>query len=269
MVKNDDFSLLDSLGAEKLLGRGDMLFSSVSLTKPKRIQGALITDQEIKRIVSYIKEKSGGPNYITEIVERQKVRGVAGVGMDGGSNDDDELFQEAKELIINSGKASASFLQRRLSIGYARAARLLDILEESGIIGPSNGAKAREIMVSKEQYEAMIEDGVAGARLHDQATAQAPDNYLGDDGEKPEGESEDDDSSDSDEEVNDDSGDKKLSNSTVDDEGEVPEFMSENPDGYEGEDEDIVPTSSPVEKKSEKGPEKDSDNSNFERYFSR
>jgi S-DNA-T family DNA segregation ATPase FtsK/SpoIIIE len=267
----DSRTILDSLGAEKLLGRGDMLFSSVSLTKPKRIQGALITDQEIKRIVSYIKEKSGGPNYITEIVERQKVRGVAGVGMDGGSNDDDELFQEAKELIINSGKASASFLQRRLSIGYARAARLLDILEESGIIGPSNGAKAREIMVSKEQYEAMIEDGVAGARLHDQATAQAPDNYLGDDGEKPEGESEDEDndSSDSDEEVNDDSGDKKLSNSTVDDEGEVPEFMSENPDGYEGEDEDIVPTSSPVEKKSEKGPEKDSDNSNFERYFSR
>ncbi len=177
----DSRTILDSLGAEKLLGRGDMLFSSVALTKPKRIQGALITDQEIKRIVSYIKEKSGEPNYVTEIVERQKVRGVAGVGIDGGSDDDDELFEEAKELIINSGKASASYLQRRLAVGYARAARLLDLLEEAGIIGPSNGAKPREIMVTKEQYEAMLDDGVAGTRLHDQATAVAPESYLGGD----------------------------------------------------------------------------------------
>lgn len=178
----DSRTILDALGAEKLLGRGDMLFTNVSLTKPKRIQGALITDQEIKRVVTYIKDKSGSPTYITEIVERQKVRGVAGVGIDGGSDDDDELFQEAKELIINSGKASASFLQRRLSIGYARAARLLDILEEAGVIGPANGAKPREIMVTKEQYAAMIQDGVAGTRLHNQATAEAPDEYLEEDG---------------------------------------------------------------------------------------
>lgn len=174
----DSRTILDSLGAEKLLGRGDMLFSNVSLTKPKRIQGALITDKEIKRVVSYIKEKSGSPTYISEIVERQKVRGVAGVGLDGASDDDDELFEEAKELIINSGKASASFLQRRLSVGYARAARLLDILEEAGIIGPANGAKPREILVSKEQYAALIQDGVAGARLHNQDTAEAPEHYL-------------------------------------------------------------------------------------------
>lgn len=186
----DSRTILDALGAEKLLGRGDMLFTNVSLTKPKRIQGALISDQEIKRVVTYIKDKSGSPTYITEIVERQKVRGVAGVGIDGGSDDDDELFQEAKELIINSGKASASFLQRRLSIGYARAARLLDILEEAGVIGPANGAKPREIMVTKEQYEAMIQDGVAGTRLHNQATAQAPDEYLDEDGSLSEDEEE-------------------------------------------------------------------------------
>jgi hypothetical protein len=174
----DSRTILDSLGAEKLLGRGDMLFSNVSLSKPKRLQGALITDQEIKRIVNYIKEKAGAPNYIEEIVERQKVKGMAGVGIDGASDDDDELFEEAKELIINSGKASASYLQRRLSVGYARAARLLDLLEESGIIGPSNGAKPREILVSQGQYEAMINDGVAGARLHDPATSEAPDEYL-------------------------------------------------------------------------------------------
>ncbi|MCX6793359.1 MAG: DNA translocase FtsK 4TM domain-containing protein [Candidatus Falkowbacteria bacterium] len=174
----DSRTILDSSGAEKLLGRGDMLFSNASLSKPKRLQGALITDQEIKRIVSYIKDKSGEPNYLEEITERQKVKGMAGVGIDGGSDDDDELLSEAKELIINSGKASASYLQRRLSIGYARAARLLDLLEESGIIGPSNGAKPREILISQEQYASIIDQGVSGVRLHNQAEAVAPDEYL-------------------------------------------------------------------------------------------
>jgi len=87
-------------------------------------------------------------------------------------------LEEAKELIINSGKASASFLQRRLSIGYARAARLLDILEENGIIGPSNGAKPREIMVSPEQYEDLINQGVSGVNLHNKEQAEEPDEYL-------------------------------------------------------------------------------------------
>ena len=263
----DSRTILDSLGAEKLLGRGDMLFSSVALTKPKRIQGALITDQEIKRVVSYIKEKSGSPNYITEIVERQKVRGVAGVGIDGGSDDDDELFQEAKELIINSGKASASFLQRRLSIGYARAARLLDILEESGIIGPSNGAKAREIMVSKEQYEAMIQDGVAGARLHNQATAQAPDNYLGDDDTLLSDEDEvleDSESEQSDEVEESNSPPEDINNSN-----ELPEFMTEESDEIELSDEEVVPTSSPKKNKTEKSSSNKETESDFERYFSR
>lgn len=264
----DSRTILDSLGAEKLLGRGDMLFSSVALTKPKRIQGALISDQEIKRVVSYIKEKTGLPNYITEIVERQKVRGVAGVGIDGGSDDDDELFQEAKELIINSGKASASFLQRRLSIGYARAARLLDILEESGIIGPSNGAKAREIMVTKEQYEAMIQDGVAGVRLHNQATAEAPENYLGDDDIILSEESDDEMPQESDEQESDEGEEKVLQNNSSDDD-EVPEFMSEETQEIEEADEDIIPTSSPKEKKSEKGSSKEEEESDFERYFSR
>jgi S-DNA-T family DNA segregation ATPase FtsK/SpoIIIE len=264
----DSRTILDSLGAEKLLGRGDMLFSSVALTKPKRIQGALITDQEIKRVVSYIKEKSGSPNYITEIVERQKVRGVAGVGIDGGTDDDDELFQEAKELIINSGKASASFLQRRLSIGYARAARLLDILEESGIIGPSNGAKAREIMVTKEQYEAMIQDGVAGVRLHNQATAEAPDNYLGDDDTLLSEESDDEIEEENDEEKNDNSDDNDQQNDS-NNESEVPEFMTEEVDENGLDDEEVVPTSSPKEKKSEKSLSNKETESEFERYFSR
>ncbi len=232
----DSRTILDSLGAEKLLGRGDMLFSSVALSKPKRIQGALITDQEIRRVVSYIKERSGEPQYLPDIVERQKVKGVAGVGIDGGSDDDDELLGEAKELIINSGKASASYLQRRLSIGYARAARLLDLLEENGVIGPANGAKAREIMVTKEQYAALVEDSIAGARLHDRETAVAPDSYLGGDEAEEEVEEDEESADDVDESVEDD-----VEAENVEPE-ETPEFMEEEAGETEEEDdiEEIV-----------------------------
>lgn len=257
----DSRTILDSLGAEKLLGRGDMLFSSVSLTKPKRIQGALITDQEIKRVVSYIKEKSGAPSYITEIVERQKVRGVAGVGIDGGSDDDDELFQEAKELIINSGKASASYLQRRLSIGYARAARLLDILEEAGVIGPSNGAKPREIMVTKEQYASMVQDSIAGVRLHDQATATPPDNYLGDDNLSS-------DEVASDEIINNEEDSSEEESEAESIEEEEPDFM-EDEETKEPADDELIPPLSTEQDSSENKAKKVSKPDDFERLFSR
>lgn len=186
----DSRTILDSLGAEKLLGRGDMLFVTAELSKPKRLQGAFVSDNEIKKIVRYIKEKGGEADYVEGVTERQKVSGIAGVGMDGGGGDDDELLEEAKELIINSGKASASFLQRRLSIGYARAARILDILEEKGVVGPSAGSKPREILITKEQYDNMITQGVSGVALHNMEEAEAPDSYLGDeeDGEGEEGE---------------------------------------------------------------------------------
>lgn len=175
----DSRTILDSLGAEKLLGQGDMLFVTAELSKPKRLQGAYVGEKEIKKIVRYIKDNGGEPNYDNEVVERQKVRGVAGVGIDGASDDDDELLAEAKEMVINSGKASASYLQRRLSIGYARAARLLDILEEIGVVGPSNGAKPREILISQEQYGNMISQGVSGVSLHNRDEMEAPEEYLG------------------------------------------------------------------------------------------
>jgi len=176
----DSKTILDSFGAEKLLGQGDMLFIAAEISKPKRLQGAFVSDQEIKRIINYIRAKGGQPDYIEGITEKQKVHGIAGVGYNGDSDNEDDLLEEAKELIINSGKASASFLQRRLSIGYARAARLLDILEENGIIGPSDGAKAREIMVSPEQYEDLISQGVSGVNLHNREEAEEPDEYLED-----------------------------------------------------------------------------------------
>ncbi len=264
----DSRTILDSLGAEKLLGRGDMLFSSVSLTKPKRIQGALITDQEIKRVVSYIKEKSGAPNYISEIVERQKVRGVAGVGIDGGSDDDDELFQEAKELIINSGKASASYLQRRLSIGYARAARLLDILEEAGIIGPANGAKPREIMVSKEEYAAIAADSIAGVRLHDRETAVAPDSYLGGDEEEADEEDEDEEEDDTAEE--DSEAEPKETETKLDDDNPFnDDETEEEAEAESDEPADVMPkkpAESPKAKSEAKSEDEDED---FGKFFSR
>jgi len=174
----DSRTILDSLGAEKLLGQGDMLFITAEISKPKRLQAAYVSDKEIKRIVNYIKERAREPNYIEGITDRQKVRGVAGVGFDGGGYDEDELFAEAKEIVINMGRASASLLQRRLSIGYARAARLLDMLEGAGIVGPANGAKPREILISKEQYQANLEQGVSGVGLHDREETEEPEEYL-------------------------------------------------------------------------------------------
>ncbi len=141
----DSRTILDSSGAEKLLGRGDMLYSSAESTKPRRIQGALITEKEVHKVVDFFKQQTGAVIYNEEIVEKQK-RSSSVPGL-GGSDDDagDELFEEAKAEVMRAGKASASLLQRRLRVGYARAARLLDILEEHGVVGPAEGAKPREV----------------------------------------------------------------------------------------------------------------------------
>jgi S-DNA-T family DNA segregation ATPase FtsK/SpoIIIE len=174
----DSKTILDGMGAEKLLGKGDMLFQTPEISKPKRLQGAYVSDNEIKNIVDYIKAKSGDFEYIEGVTEKQAVHGIASVGMDGQTGDEDELLSEARDLIIKSGKASASMLQRRLSLGYARAARILDELEEAGIIGPSNGAKPREILITAEQYSSMQSQPTAGVNLHNRAAAKSPENYL-------------------------------------------------------------------------------------------
>lgn len=175
----DSKTILDCSGAEKLLGKGDMLFSAAEMSKPKRLQGAFLSDDEISRITDYIKANYGEAEYTEGITDRQKVNGLAGVGLDGNHGDEDELLQEAKEIIINMGRASTSLLQRRLRVGYGRAASILDALEEAGIIGPSNGSKPREVMISKEQFESMNNLGPSGMPLHDRRFAQAPDSYLG------------------------------------------------------------------------------------------
>jgi S-DNA-T family DNA segregation ATPase FtsK/SpoIIIE len=142
----DSRTILDHAGAEKLLGRGDMLYISASLSKPKRLQGTFVSDDEIRRIVEYIKGQNGQPEYDESITAKP----TNGNGSFNYDEEGDELLDEAKDLVIKAGKASASYLQRRLRIGYARAARLLDLLEQEGIIGPGDGAKPREILVSQE-----------------------------------------------------------------------------------------------------------------------
>lgn len=139
----DSRTILDCPGAEKLLGRGDMLFLTAELSKPKRLQGAFVSEEEMKTVIHYLKGDEP-PEYDESIISKNGPLGT--VNMFGGPSDDqDPLFEEAKRLVLESGKASASLMQRRMKVGYARAARLLDELEEAGIVGPADGAKPREV----------------------------------------------------------------------------------------------------------------------------
>jgi len=145
----DSRTILDMAGAEKLLGNGDMLFLAGNSAKPRRIQGAYISDKEIRKVTDYLK-KARPPEYDEEISVGRTAQAEAGLGIGlTGSETDDELYKEAKEIITRAGKASASLLQRRLRIGYARAARLLDMLEERGIVGPADGAKPRDVFIDE------------------------------------------------------------------------------------------------------------------------
>lgn len=139
----DSRTIIDMAGAEKLLGKGDMLFMSTDSAKPRRLQGAYVTEAEMQRVVQYLKDKAE-PIYEEEVVDRHPQPTWQQTQTENGS--EDELLPAAKKVIIESQKASASLLQRRLRIGYARAARLLDILEEQGFIGPADGAKPRELL---------------------------------------------------------------------------------------------------------------------------
>ncbi|MBI4920100.1 DNA translocase FtsK 4TM domain-containing protein [Candidatus Azambacteria bacterium] len=147
----DSRTILDMSGAEKLLGNGDMLFLSNDSAKPRRIQGVFISEKEIKKIVDYVAEKNPAAAAEDDISVGES---GSQLGPDLSSEDfsdsaGDEMFEEAKEVVFQAKKASASLLQRRLRVGYARAARLLDILEEHGFIGPGEGAKPREVYLDK------------------------------------------------------------------------------------------------------------------------
>jgi len=144
----DSRTILDASGAEKLLGKGDMMFASADTPKPRRIQGVFMDEAETKKVTDYLRG-ARQPQYNEEVLAQPVNVGGGGGGASGDFGDvDDALFQEAADTVIRSGKASASLLQRRLRIGYARAARLLDILEERGVVGPADGARPRSVLVS-------------------------------------------------------------------------------------------------------------------------
>ena len=146
----DSRTIIDMAGAEKLLGNGDMLFLAGDTAKPRRIQGAFLSEQEVKRVVGFLREEFEAPEYEheDEILETK-------IDESNGKEEEflgveDPLYAEAKTTVLEAGKASASYLQRRLRVGYARAARLLDLMETRGIIGPQDGAKPREILAKHE-----------------------------------------------------------------------------------------------------------------------
>lgn len=140
----DSKTILDTMGAEKLLGRGDMLMSTPELSKPRRLQGAYLSDKEIERVVGYLKSESP-PDYNYQITEGASAGG--GVSLNG--EDSDPLMEEAVNIVLESSKASTSYLQRRMKIGYSRAARIIDLMEQMGIISAQDGAKPREILVTE------------------------------------------------------------------------------------------------------------------------
>lgn len=146
----DSRTILDQIGAEKLLGQGDMLILTPSMSKPKRIQGAWVTDEEVAKVTSHLQMQSP-PQYNDEVVSQPvQLNGKGGVVMDfsGGSDNEDGLYRDAVQVVIDSGKASASLLQRRLRVGYARAARLIETMEEQGLIGPADGARSRDVLIN-------------------------------------------------------------------------------------------------------------------------
>jgi S-DNA-T family DNA segregation ATPase FtsK/SpoIIIE len=152
--------ILDQVGAEKLLGSGDMLMLTPIMSKPKRIQGALVTEDEIQRITNYLRMQSP-PQYNDEVVSQPvHLNGKGGVVMDFESSNDDDLYKDAVRVVMDSGKASASLLQRRLRVGYARAARLIENMEDQGIIGPADGARPREVLISDIDELSQGDDGL-------------------------------------------------------------------------------------------------------------
>lgn len=155
--------ILDTTGAEKLLGRGDMLYNPLGAPKPVRVQGCFITTAEIESVVEFVK-KTGKPDYSEEVmehIERQaenaNQKGQKDGGSSGGRDDEeDEMMPRAIEVVVETGQASVSMLQRRLKLGYSRAARLVDQMAERGIVGPFEGSKPRQVLITREEWQEMV-----------------------------------------------------------------------------------------------------------------
>ena len=155
----DSRTILDMIGAEKLVGKGDMLFNPLGAPKPTRVQGAFISDSEVNEVIRFVKSQVDEAEYSEEVIDRIERANIPDAEK-GERDDGDELLPEAIELVVGAGQASVSMLQRRFRIGYNRAARIIDMMEERQIIGPSEGSKPRRVLISEEDLQVM-QDGAA------------------------------------------------------------------------------------------------------------
>jgi S-DNA-T family DNA segregation ATPase FtsK/SpoIIIE len=146
--KIDSRTILDAQGAEKLLGNGDMLFLPPGTARIRRLHGAYLSEKEITKIVDFVKVNQGEPKFLEEITKVAEEKS----GADGIEYLEDPKYDEAVRVVLTTGQASASYLQRRLKLGYSRAARLIEIMEANGVVGPSQGSKPREILVRADDY---------------------------------------------------------------------------------------------------------------------
>ena len=150
--------ILDATGAEKLIGRGDMLYNPLGMSKPLRVQGCFITTGEVEEVISFIKNNSTADysEEVMEHIERQAESSSGGGAAGEAGEEEDSMLQAAIEVVVDSGQASVSMLQRRLKLGYSRAARLVDQMEERGIVGPFEGSKPRQVLITRDQWKEMV-----------------------------------------------------------------------------------------------------------------
>ena len=149
----DSRTILDMSGAEKLVGNGDMLYNPMGIKKPKRVQGCFISDQEVNNIIEYVKSQVEDVEYSGDVIKKIESDNLSPKQSKG--DEDDELMNEAIECVINAGQASVSMLQRRFRIGYNRAARIVDTMEERGIVGPQDGSKPRQVLLTEDEFQQM------------------------------------------------------------------------------------------------------------------
>ncbi len=152
--------ILDTPGAEKLIGKGDMLYAPLGVSKPMRVQGCFITTEEVEAVVEFIKRTSDADykEDIIEHIENTAENAGKGTGAQSDAYDDSEdpLMDEAIKIVVETGQASTSMLQRKLKLGYSRASRLIDQMEERGIVGPFEGSKARKVNISRQDWQEMM-----------------------------------------------------------------------------------------------------------------
>ncbi len=162
--QTDSRVIFDMAGAEKLIGRGDMLYAPVGAMKPIRVQGAFVSDSEVESVTEFIRESAGNAEYSREVIERIEKEAAAcgkkgssvGASMEDGDGESDPMLRPAIELAIESGKISTSLIQRRLSLGYGRAAKLIDRMQELGFVSAPEGQKPREVLITRQQYMEMV-----------------------------------------------------------------------------------------------------------------